>query len=452
MVNQTQTDKNEKGSETGAAIVVRDVRKAYAMTGSAGRPRLFARRSRSKTDHEALRGVSLTVRRGQTVGIVGRNGAGKSTLLKVIAGITEPDAGSVEVNGRLLSVIGPMAGMKPDLSGRENIRMRAAALGVSGRELDKKIESIIEFADLGEYLERPMRTYSTGMRARLGFAVNFAFQPEILLVDETLAGGDEAFRRKVLARVAEIQQEGATIVLVSHAANMVNQFCDSAVLVERGEILLEDKPKAVIDAYQKLVLSDSANYEETVAELRASGTGEVSESGSVPKEPSRQEISAKTTATRGLIGMNRPSTCWRAMPSGAKIEELVIQPDENDGSKRDGDLEGFDVWHCRLNVKVKDPVRQLQGIMLIKTAEGIEAGLVRMKGEPGGGRGDVFQGQIALESGFVNRLLPGRYSVDVTVQAKVGNDVIQLHHVKDMLDFECVGGAYSLPGIVDLTS
>ena len=195
----------------------------------------WMRRQVTYTDFWALRDVSLEVRPGETVGIVGANGAGKSTLLKVIARVLRPTGGRARVNGRVAPLLELGAGFDPELTGRENIYLNGAILGCSRREMDSKVDRILEFAEVGEFIDAPLRTYSTGMTARLGFAVATDADPDIVIVDEVLAVGDEAFQRKCLARLDAFRSKGITILLVSHNAELIRSLCHRVLWLNRGQ-------------------------------------------------------------------------------------------------------------------------------------------------------------------------------------------------------------------------
>ena len=188
-------------------------------------------------EFHALRGVDLELRRGETFGIVGRNGSGKTTLLKLICGLLAPSAGEISVRGEIAPILTLGAGFDPDFTGRENAVLSATILGLPDREIQARLDSVEAFADIGEFFDQPLKTYSTGMSARLAFAVAIQSDPDILVVDEVLAVGDEAFTRKCAARIDEIKDQGATILFVSHAAHLVMELCDRALLLERGQAL-----------------------------------------------------------------------------------------------------------------------------------------------------------------------------------------------------------------------
>jgi len=211
---------------------------------------LFKRRPKSESHFVALNDVSLTVEQGEVVGLVGRNGAGKSTLLRVIAGIYRPDSGTARTRGRVSLLSGLGAGFNVNLSGRENAYLYGSILGHSRTVIDRLMDSIIEFADIGDFIDQPLRTYSSGMRARLGFATASAVMPETLLIDEVMAVGDADFREKSTRRINEMLGEARTVVVASHSTSTMLELCTRAVLVERGRILMSGDVAKVLDAYE----------------------------------------------------------------------------------------------------------------------------------------------------------------------------------------------------------
>jgi ABC-type polysaccharide/polyol phosphate transport system ATPase subunit len=202
------------------------------------------------TEFYALDGIDLDVRRGEILGVIGRNGAGKSTLLKVVSRVLVPTRGRVYLGGRVTPLLELGAGFHPELTGRENVMLNGTLLGHTGRELEARMDSIIDFSELGSFIEAPLRTYSSGMAARLGFAVATAWQPEILLVDEVLAVGDEAFRAKCKARMHAFRNGGSTILLVTHDMATVTALCASAVWIEHGKIRSIGLTADVIEYYR----------------------------------------------------------------------------------------------------------------------------------------------------------------------------------------------------------
>jgi ABC-type polysaccharide/polyol phosphate transport system ATPase subunit len=203
----------------------------------------------------ALEGVGLDIRPGETFGIVGRNGSGKSTLLKLIAGIFSPSTGTLEVEGRVGSLIEIGAGFHPEFTGVENVYLNAAIYGLKRSYVDEHLDEIIDFAELEQFKDVPVRTYSSGMYMRLGFSVAMHIQPDILLLDEVLAVGDEAFQQKCFARLADFKQSGGTIVFVSHDPRAVERLCDRAIMLEAGRVLEEGTAAEVVSAYHRRIAS-----------------------------------------------------------------------------------------------------------------------------------------------------------------------------------------------------
>jgi ABC-type polysaccharide/polyol phosphate transport system ATPase subunit len=197
----------------------------------------------------ALRGVSFTVPKGCTYGVVGRNGSGKSTLLKCVAGITRPNEGYIKVDGRISALIELGAGFHPEISGRENVFINGIMLGLSKREIGKRFDEIVEFAELEDFIDAPVKTYSSGMYMRLGFAVAIHVDPEVLLVDEVLAVGDQGFTHKCLDKFAEFRRRNKSILLVTHSLDLVERFCDQALWLDHGQTKAEGDPRKVIASY-----------------------------------------------------------------------------------------------------------------------------------------------------------------------------------------------------------
>jgi len=197
----------------------------------------------------ALSGVTFNIRRGSTFAIIGRNGSGKSTLLKVIAGISKPDSGSVGVYGRISALIELGAGFHPEITGRENVYINGIMLGLTKAEIHERFDDIVEFAELEEFIDAPVKTYSSGMYMRLGFAVAIHVDPDILIIDEVLAVGDEAFVHKCLDKISEFRRRNKTIVLVTHSLGLVEKMADEALWIDKSSVQLRGDPKKVVDAY-----------------------------------------------------------------------------------------------------------------------------------------------------------------------------------------------------------
>jgi lipopolysaccharide transport system ATP-binding protein len=228
---------------------------------------------RPKADVFSLRDISFELAAGQSLGVIGRNGAGKSTLLKILAGVTPPTYGRVEVHGRLFPMIELQAGIHPELTGRENMRLLAAIAGLSRAETRARMPAAEEFSELGEWLDRPIRTYSTGMLARLGFSVAMNVDADILLVDEVLAVGDAPFQKKCLAEIDRARHRGTTIIFVSHSPYAVERVCDAAMLLRSGSMASSGSPTEIMAAYSAEIadaprLPDRSSPREGSGEVR----------------------------------------------------------------------------------------------------------------------------------------------------------------------------------------
>ena len=211
---------------------------------------LFWNRNK-KEKREVLKNISLTIKNGEAVGLIGVNGSGKSTLLKLMTKIIYPNKGKITVNGKLTSLLELGAGFHPDFTGRENIYFNASIFGLTKEQIDNRIDKIIEFSELGAYIDNPVRTYSSGMYMRLAFAVAINVEADILLVDEVLAVGDQHFQDKCIAKMKELKDEGKTMVFVTHSLGTVKDFCDRSVWLSNGEIRMDGNSEEVIEEYLK---------------------------------------------------------------------------------------------------------------------------------------------------------------------------------------------------------
>lgn len=212
---------------------------------------------RHKQDYWALNDVSVKIRAGSTIGLIGHNGSGKSTLLKVIGGIIQPTSGHVRQRGRVAALLELGAGFHPDLTGRENVYLNASLLGLSREETDARFSEILEFADIGDFIDTQVKFYSSGMYVRLAFAVAVHTDPDILLVDEVLAVGDEQFQKKCMDKIRAFQEEGRSIILVSHALGQIEDLCDRVLLLDHGKVVFDGIPETAIERFRELLRADS---------------------------------------------------------------------------------------------------------------------------------------------------------------------------------------------------
>lgn len=219
-------------------------------------------------DFYALRDINLEIKRGEIIGIVGKNGSGKSTLLKIISRVLTPTSGEIEVKGKISSLLELGSGFNPELTGIENIFFYGTILGFSEAKIKSKLDEMISFADIGEFIHQPLKTYSSGMRARLAFSVAINVDPDILILDEVLAVGDELFRRKCYAKMETFFKGGKTILLVSHSASDINQLCNRAVLLDAGSMLLEGNSRMVTMYYQKMLYTNKSDVKSVLNEIQ----------------------------------------------------------------------------------------------------------------------------------------------------------------------------------------
>lgn len=239
------------------AIQVQGLEKAYKLYDKPSdrlKEALGLSRKKKYKEHYALKGVDLTIYQGETIGIIGTNGSGKSTILKIITGVLNPTRGNVEVHGRISALLELGAGFNMEYNGIENVYLNGTMMGFSKKEIDEKLPDILEFADIGEYVNQPVKTYSSGMFVRLAFAVAINIEPEILIVDEALSVGDVFFQAKCYHKFEEFKEMGKTIVFVSHDLSSISKYCDRVVLLNQGIKLGEGTPKKMIDAYKQVLV------------------------------------------------------------------------------------------------------------------------------------------------------------------------------------------------------
>lgn len=231
------------------------------------------RRGKYYRDFTALNDVSFTVKKGETVGIIGKNGSGKSTLLQIICGVLLPTQGTVEVCGRVAAILELGAGFNPEFTGRENVMLGAALLGMSEAEARAALPEIVRFSELEEFIDQPVKTYSSGMYIRLAFALAISVRPDILIVDEALAVGDEAFQRKCFGKIEHLKSQGCTLLFVSHSAGTVTYLCDRVILLEGGKRLLSGLPKRAVALYQRLLYAPADKRLAVLEEIRLADEG-----------------------------------------------------------------------------------------------------------------------------------------------------------------------------------
>ena len=297
---------------------------------------------------QALKGVTFSVPKGCTYGVIGRNGSGKSTLLKCVAGITRPTEGEVRVDGRISALIELGAGFHPEISGRENIFINGIMLGLSKKEIQRRFDEIVEFAEMQDFIDAPVKTYSSGMYMRLGFAVAVHVDPEVLLVDEVLAVGDQGFTHKCLDKFAEFRRRNKSILLVTHSLDLVEKFCDEAHWLDKGLTKGEGDPKRVVAAYI-INVEDSEENELAKAEAArvAASAKEVSASAAAPES----EAAATADQAGYQDGFKSDSGRWGTRE--IEISKVTLSgPDGEAGHV----FQSGDAVEVRMEVKSKDRI------------------------------------------------------------------------------------------------
>lgn len=243
----------QKYSKMTTAIIVKHVFVSYRIVNSVSiKQSLTYMRVKNRPrveEFQALKDICFEVERGKTVGIIGSNGGGKTTLLKTLAGVFQPDSGTIHTYSDSVSLLALGSGFESDLSGIENVYLNGILLGMNRKDLDNKMQDIIDFADIGDFIYRPVRTYSTGMRARLAFSISTNIQPDILLIDEMLGVGDESFKEKSTARIKELINSSRTVILVSHNMVTISEMCNQVLWLEKGETQAFGEPKKVVNEY-----------------------------------------------------------------------------------------------------------------------------------------------------------------------------------------------------------
>ena len=395
-------------------------------------------------DFAALSSVSFEVRHGETVGIAGRNGSGKSTLLQLICGTLRPSQGSVEVNGRIAALLELGAGFNPEFTGRENVFINGAILGLDRAEIEARFDAIARFADIGSFIDQPVKTYSSGMYVRLAFATAINVDPDILVVDEALSVGDEAFQRKCFVRIEEIQERGGTILFVSHSTQSIVQLCSRALLLDRGELLLDADPKKVVSQYQRLINLSGEESAAVREEIRQrAGVAALPES--IGERPAR----APAPALEGLDPELKAPSRVDYERHGATIRDLRLL---NAAGEPVNNLEMGRRYTYEYFIDFSAEATDVGFGMLINTTSGFGIGgattaNVRALRTPHVAAGTTVRARFDFDC----RLLPGTYFLNAGVLGSADGQQRYLHRVLDGLAFR-VGAADELAAtaLVDL--
>ena len=304
------------------AISVNDVSKMYKLYDNPMdrlKESLGLSRKKKYKEHYALNHVSFQVHKGETVGIIGTNGSGKSTILKIITGVLSPTGGEVSVNGRISALLELGAGFNGEYSGLENVYLNGSMIGFSREEIDAKLQSILDFADIGEFIHQPVKTYSSGMFVRLAFAVAINIDPEILIVDEALSVGDVFFQAKCYRKFEEFKEMGKTILFVSHDLSSIGKYCDRVVLLNKGEKLAEGGATEMVNLYRRVLVNqyDDADLEEGAENAEAGQDGQLTD-GTAGENVSKKEHAGGGRAMKDSLNLNP-----KVLEYGSKLGEIV---------------------------------------------------------------------------------------------------------------------------------
>ncbi|UPR55323.1 ABC transporter ATP-binding protein [Vibrio sp. ED004] len=382
-------------------------------------------------DFAALSGVSFSINKGETVGIVGRNGSGKSTILQIICGTLSANNGVVSTCGRIAALLELGSGFNPEFTGRENVYMNAAILGLSREETKKKFPAIEQFADIGDFIDQPVKTYSSGMVVRLAFAVSINVEPEILIVDEALAVGDELFQRKCFSRIEEIKKQGATILFVSHSGSTIIELCDRAILMDSGEKIAIGSPKEIVNSYQKLLYAPEDKQKEIREEVIRCSNSQSTDTHT-PKAQHAQEKDEK--AIEFLDPNLIPESTIEYESHGAIISSPRVLTE--DGIEVNNLVRGRS-YKFSYQVEFNSDFDNVRFGMLIKSLSGVElGGSVSSSGdsEIKGSLGD----KIDIEFTFQCLLNPGVYFLNSGVLGNVNGIETYIHRLIDVSMFRVI--------------
>lgn len=407
----------------------------------------------------ALQNVSFDVYHGETVGIVGRNGSGKSTLLQMICGTVRPTLGNMVIDGRISALLELGAGFNPEFTGRENVLLSGLVYGISEAEIRSKFDEILDFSGIGQFIDQPVKTYSSGMYVRLAFAVAINVSPDILVVDEALAVGDEAFQRKCLARIDSIRDAGATVLFVSHSAGTVVELCDRAILLDQGEMLMQGTPKDVVTTYQKLLYSPpdrSAQLRQEIIAAHRSGSGGgmspdscygFAEAEVIDQSPDVESPLPSPDAAYWEEGMYSKSTV-EYDKRGAFIDDPHIETP--DGRKVNVLIPGGSYVYT-FRVRFDTTLARVRFGMMIRSLTGVEVAGAASKG-PQDSIPFVNAGETAVvRFPFRSLLHPGVYFLSAGALAAVAEGEEYVDRRVDVVMFRVMPSAARLAtGFVDL--
>ena len=432
------------------AIRVTDLTKMYKLYNKNSdrlKDALGFKKGQGYTEHLALNHVDLEVRKGETIGIIGTNGSGKSTILKIITGVLSPTSGTVEVNGHISALLELGAGFNMEYNGIDNIYLNGMMIGFSEEEIDKRMDAILEFADIGDYVYQPVKTYSSGMFVRLAFAVAINIDPEILIVDEALSVGDVFFQAKCYHKFEEFKEQGKTILFVSHDLSTISRYCDRAVLLNKGVILGEGAPKKMIDIYKQVLVGQYPIPESDVKSLLDDEDIRKA-AGSKKKEPSAD---SKESA-EGADGSTNPELLEYGN-SKAEITEFYAVDDK--GTRSNSIIKGSE-FSIHMKVEFKEDlnapifaftIKNILGIEITGTNSMVEKAFLEPV-KAGDVKEIVFKQRMLLQG--------GEYLISFGVTGFEQDEFVVYHRLYDALNITVVSdkntvGYYDMESAVEIT-
>ena len=387
-------------------------------------------------EFQALKDVDFKVKRGQTVGIVGQNGSGKSTLLQIICGTLQPTSGSYNVNGRIAALLELGAGFNAEFTGRENIHLNATILGMSSKDILERFDEIVAFSGLEKFIDQPIKTYSSGMFVRLAFATAINSDPDILVVDEALSVGDEAFQRKCFAKIEQIQARGGTILFVSHSPGSVLQLCSHAILLDAGEVLIQGSPKLVIGHYQRMMNLTGDAAMEIRGSIKSEGqalTAARSFSVKTTEDDSDKDFIASKEEARLSSESFDPDMTSQSIveyeSQGAKISNMGVFTSKGRQVNR---LKMGEIYTLSYDVFFDKTALNVGFGMLLKTIGGIElAG-----GSTSRSKYRLLENVVAgercnIKFEFKADMMPGSYFFNAGVTQEIDGEMSYMHRILD---------------------
>jgi lipopolysaccharide transport system ATP-binding protein len=389
------------------------------------------------TKFDAVKDISFEIRQGETVGIIGRNGCGKSTLLKMISSVLTPSSGRVIVHGRISAILELGAGFNPEMTGLENIYLNSIINGLSKKQIDQKMNGILKFSELGEFIHQSVKTYSSGMKARLAFSVAINIEPDILIVDEALSVGDVAFQRKCFAKIEEIRANGATILFVSHSEQSIVSLCNRAIWLSQGEKVLDGLPKLVTGLYLKYSNEKFINKEKVFSEYQKIVNNMV-----VQKESLNKKKLSKTTETIFPSSLKeyydsalKPTSTISYKENGAKIFDVRIINIEDrkvNALIQENDYKirmQFELFECLNDVRLGIAIKDIKGNYF----SGAAFELLKHNQIDG-----IKKGKYCIEWDFSCLIVEGVYVVDAVILKDFSSERVIVSKLNDCYIFKAL--------------